>query len=270
MKQYATLTITIQQQVATIAMNPQAEDSKPSGGNLHWDLGEVFSELRGDNNVRVIVITGAGKQFLTGRSRKFYQSPQGQKSHTSPRDAWLTFTGVARMHEAMAEIEKPIVARVNGDANGFGSSLVFASDIIVAKEDAQIVDSHMGMGEIGDIGADFGLVPGDGGGALVPLFMPPTLAKEYLMLLRPFTGKELCAYGIVNYAVPASELDATVESIVSRLLRRSSYALAWTKRVANRLVADQLARSLDASMAYEMINFLQRGDSGSRHHETLG
>ncbi|HZP89172.1 MAG TPA: enoyl-CoA hydratase-related protein, partial [Burkholderiales bacterium] len=108
------------------------------------------------------------------------------------------------------------------------------------------------------------------GGALVPLFMPPTLAKEYLMLARPFTAKDLANYGIVNHAVPASELDVTVDSIVSRLLRRSSYALAWTKRVANRLVASQLARTLDAGMAYEMINFLQRAESGSRNHQTLG
>ena len=103
----------------------------------------------------------------------------------------------------MAEIEKPIVARVNGDAIGFGQSLMFASDIIVAREDVRIADMHMGMGEVEPFG-------------------PP--------------------YGIV---------------------------LAWTKRVANRALAQHLGLTLDAGAAYEMVTFLQAERLGGRD-TTLG
>jgi enoyl-CoA hydratase/carnithine racemase len=115
----------------------------------------------------------------------------------------------------------------------------------------------MGMGESQEGGPDFGIVPGDGGGALAPLFFSPPLAKEALMLGRRFTAPELVELGAINYAVPASQLDAKADELVQALLRRSSYALAWTKRIANRRVAEQLNMALDAGAAYEMVNFLQ-------------
>ena len=62
---------------------------------------------------------------------------------------------------------------------------------------------------------------------------------------------------MINYAVPREELDAKVDELVNALLRRSAYALAWTKRTANRLVAQAVNTTIDASVAYEMINFLQ-------------
>ena len=62
--------------------------------------------------------------------------------------------GIVRCYMTMAEIEKPIVARVNGDAIGLGQSLMFGCDIIVAREDAKISDVHLGMGTVVPTGAD--------------------------------------------------------------------------------------------------------------------
>ena len=77
------------------------------------------------------------------------------------------------------------------------------------------------------------------------------------MLGKPYTGADLAEAGYINEAVPRERLDAVVDDIVERLLKRSSYALAWTKRTINRRLADQLNMTLDASAAYEMVNFLQ-------------
>jgi enoyl-CoA hydratase/carnithine racemase len=87
--------------------------------------------------------------------------------------------------------------------------------------------------------------------------MSPAKAKEYLFLAKPYTGRELADAGIINYAVPTAELDGVVGDMVERLLKRSAYALAWTKRTANRHVVQQLNLTLDAAAAYEMVNFLQ-------------
>ena len=158
----------------------------------------------------------------------------------------------------MAEIEKPIVAKVNGHATAFGCSLVLASDLIVAAEDAELVDIHLGMGEIdGHPGPGFGLVTGDGGSSLAPLYMSPAKAKEFLMLSKPLSGRELVDAAMINAAVPRDDLDQTVDEMVAALLRRSAFALVWTKRTANRRVADALNMTIDASVAYEMVNFLQ-------------
>ena len=267
-RNYDTLKLERKDQVATITFVTPPRGSK---ANAHWDLGAVFSDLRDDNSVRVIVLQGSGGNFKVQGPKEDYEKKGetrgGGEKRKDPAWAWNTFTGVLRCHQNMVEIEKPIIAKVNGDAVAFGSSIAFASDFIIAREDAVFMDSHMGAtyttcydGEKKIAGHDFSIVPGDGGCALIPLHMTPCKAKEYLMLCESYTGAELAKMGIINYAVPASELDAKVDEIVQRLLQKGAYALARTKRLLNRQVAESLNRTLDAGAAYEMVSFLQPTD----------
>lgn len=254
-KTYSACTLEFNGQVATVTI--KAPKHLTSGtADLHWELGEIFSDLRGNNSVRVIVLTGSHGEFYVPREKEFYTSAAARKYLSRPEGAWETFTGVLRTHNAMAEIEKPIIGKINGHAIGFGSSLAFACDLIVAARDAAFVDMHLGMGEVEEGGPAFGIVPGDGGASLVPLHMSPAVAKEYLMLAKRWTGAELAEAKIINYAVSPDDLDRTVDDLVKRLLKRPSYALAWTKRVINRRIIDTLNMSLDAGAAYEMVNFL--------------
>jgi enoyl-CoA hydratase len=271
--EYGTCTLEKDGAVATVTIIPPR---LLVGGtaDLHWELGEIFSALRGDNEIRVVVLTGypgergeAG-DFYAPMGPEFYDNEELRAYVSEPSHAWKTFTGILRTHQGMAEIEKPIIGKITGDAVGFGSSLAFACDLIVAREDAQFIDIHLGMGEIHS-GPGFGIVTGDGGSSVVPLHMPMAMAKEYLMLAKPFSASELAARGIVNYAVPPEELSAKTDELVAALLRRSAYALAWTKRTINRRVADQLNLTLDASAAYEMVNFLQIGRLGGKDPKTL-
>jgi enoyl-CoA hydratase len=252
----ASHTVVREGQVATVTITAPKHRSGGTS-DLHWELANTFGELRAETDIRVIVLTGSHGEFYVPMPPEFYRSQKAFEYLGDPPGAWLSQQGVIRVHQNMAEIEKPIIAKVNGPAIGFGSSLVLACDLIVADQDTRVVDMHLGMGEVEEGGPDFGIVPGDGGAALAPLFMSPVLAKEFLMLARPFTGAELEARGIINYALPADEIDAKVAELIERLLLRPAYALAWTKRVASRHVADQLNRTLDSGIAYEMINFLQ-------------
>lgn len=261
MKDYRTARVDRAGAVATVTM--LAKPTTP--GNLHWDLGTVFNDLRDDNSVRVIVLTGSDGVFRLPPSRR--QSEGNGARNLSPAWHWETFTGIVRTHHVMAEIEKPIIAKVNGDAVGFGQSLMFGCDFIVAREDALIMDHHMagtftslygGQRETG--GSGLSNIPGDGGTSLVPLHMTPCKAKEYLMLAKQFTGRELADMNIINYAVPSGDLDAKVAEIVEQLLARSAYALARTKRLLNRRTIEQLNLTLDASVAYEMVTMMQPPD----------
>lgn len=266
--EYSACALEFTDQVATIRIF-RPKDLERGTADLHWELGEIFSALRGDKSIRVVVLTGTKGLFYAPRDRKFYEEHTGSAYLTEPPRAYETFTGIVRTHMAMAELEKPIVARVNGHAVGFGSSLVLACDFIVAVEDATIVDMHLGMGEVPEGGPNFGVVPGDGGAALVPLFMPPTMAKEYLMLAKRYKASELRDRGIVNYAEKPEELDDRVQDVIERLLRRPAYALAWTKRIINRQTIHQLNMTLDAGAAYEMVNFLQLERSGWKTENSL-
>jgi enoyl-CoA hydratase/carnithine racemase len=264
MKTYRALTLQRDGQVATIRMKPLREAFQlDPPADLHIEMPDAMEELRTDDSVRVIVITGERDgEFLVTPPVEYYTSARAEARLADPYGAWRVGLGVVRCCQVMTEIEKPIVARVNGDAIGLGQSLFFLSDLIVAREDAIISDVHLGMGEVtnsdGDaVGLPFGVVPGDGAGSLAPLFMTPTQAKEYLMLSPATTAAELAAMHIVNRAVPLADLDRVTDDIVSRLLRRSAFALAWTKRVVNRRVAAQLNLTLDASIAYEQLNLAQ-------------
>jgi enoyl-CoA hydratase len=253
-------------QVATIRIRRIRTTAAP----FHWELGEALSALRGDDEVRVIVLTGEEDGvFSVGPRSEVYASDEGKRKRNDPVRTWKTFTGLVRCHEVMAAIEKPIVARVNGDAIAFGSSLLFASDLIVAREDARVVDYHLAMGEL-PWGPPYGIVPGDGGAALVPLYMSPPKAKEYLMLAKEYSGADLARMGLINYAVPAEKLDEVVDDLVRRLLERSAYALAWTKRVVNRRIVDQLNMTLDAGAAYEMVTLHQIERLGWEDPKSLG
>lgn len=231
-------------------------------------LANLLDALRADDSVRVIVLHRGGANH-GGNSTQHYNSHEWQDHHNDPAHIWKTFSGIVRMHEAMAAIEKPIVVQVDGNIIGGGCWIALSGDLIVAREDALFGDHHLAMGAFAPVGPPFGLVPGDGGTALAPLFFAPTIAKEMLMLGKSFTAKELAAQGVINYAVPAAELDAKVADIVQRLLDRPAYPLAWCKRAVNRHVVEQLNRTLDAGAGYEMIGLSQLERQGWVDKKTL-
>ena len=229
-------------------------------------LANALDELRADESIRVIVLVRGGDNITTAR----YTSEAFQKHHNDPTNIWRTFSGIVRFHEVVAAIEKPVIAQVTGDVSGATCNQVFACDLIVADEAANFIDHHMSSGEVANYGAPFSLVPGDGGVSMAPLYMSPPLAKEFLMLARGFTARELADRALINYAVPADQVEAKVKELVERLLIRPAYPLAWAKRVANRHVVDQLNRTLDAGAGYEMIGLSQLERQGWKDKTTFG
>jgi enoyl-CoA hydratase len=247
--------LAIADRVARIALHNQARGEREGRpADPQWELYELLSALRRDDSVRVVVISGAiDGEFLVPAP----MPPGGAGGGWDPPRIWRASTAIVRLHQAMAQLDRPIVAKVNGDAIGLGSSIAFASDLIVARDDARIADNHLGMGEVEPYRSTFGIVPDDGGAALLPLHMSPARAKEYLMLAREYTAAELAELGIINAAVPAAQLEDAVERLVERLLRRPAYALAWTKRVTSQRMVEQLDRTLDPAIAYGLVGIYQ-------------
>ncbi len=253
---YVLVEIVRKGQIATIELKrierKLREKMGKGGSNRAAEVARALTELRSDNSVRVIVITGKEDVFTI--------PPSSYGHHGNPGGDMDIMNGVTRAVEAMCTIEKPVIAKVNGHAVGFGANLVLACDFIIAREDAIIADHHMSCGELvidGEVrgSADHCMTTGDGGAVFAPLKMPMNMAKEYLMLARPFTAKELAAMGVVNYAVPAAELDAKTDEIANRLLKRNAYALAMTKRLLNKQMMAQFNLVHDAALGYEFLNF---------------
>jgi len=257
MTEYTGLTVTRMDGVATIQMSMERKEGAGDGTQSHRSVvGRALNDLRFDNSIRVVVVTGEGDVF--------YASPPGRPrmENRDPAEDWDLTQGTQFTFQTIIEMEKPVIAKVNGRASSFGASMIFACDFIVAAEDAPFGDSHIGMGD-GDLfpmgRADNGTVPGDGSNAFVPLYLSPALAREYLWLARQFTGADLARMGIINAAVPRAELDAAVDRMAQALMRRPPYALALSKRAFNKFVADRFNQTFDLAWSYEALNFYQFG-----------
>src|SRR5262249_60200832 len=135
----------------------------------------------------VIGIEGQNGRFHTAPPSTVDETLQRMRQRLEPDNAWATFSNLVRFHQGISEIEKPVVAKVNGEAAGFGSSIALACDLIYASTDALFSDSHLSLGSAFGADGNWGVTPGDGGAARVPLVMSPARAKEYLMLGRVYT-----------------------------------------------------------------------------------
>ncbi|MTD53831.1 enoyl-CoA hydratase/isomerase family protein [Amycolatopsis pithecellobii] len=198
---FEALDVEIVDAVATVKLlsNERIARLRDGGAHpeIHFDLGRALNRLREEHAVRVVVITGSDDgvpwhMAAPPHNRRPIVEPDPV---TLPDWLWSAFMGVRMTHQALAELEKPVIAKVNGDAIGFSRSIMFGCDLIVAREDAVVADVHMDLQEV----FGFDTVPGDGGAALVPLHMFPAKAMEYLLLAKPYTAVELERMGAINY-----------------------------------------------------------------------
>src|SRR3990172_2044259 len=140
MTEYKTIKVTRADGVGTIQITPTGRHGRGGASSAHSEIGAALQQLRFDNEIRVVVITGEGD--------KFYLGPPGRPRMEGriPGEDWDLTQGLQHALQTVIEIEKPVIAKVNGHASGFGASLIFACDFIIAWEDAVLGDSHLGMG----------------------------------------------------------------------------------------------------------------------------
>jgi enoyl-CoA hydratase/carnithine racemase len=235
-------------------------------------VGQALHEFRYDPEVRVVVLTGEndGEFYRVARGKSYEDKGNRDRLNPIVRGANRTFGthGSPNAMELFALIEKPVVARVNGDAIGLGQAFFWGCDIIVARDDAVIADVHTGMQEVidsnGEVrGFPWAVTPGDGAQSFIALSMPPTKLKEYLFLSPVWSMKKLAEMNIVNYAVPAAELDAKVDEIVNALLKRPAFTLAHAKRVVNKRLIQNWNLHQDLAIAYEGLDFFTHASMGN-------
>lgn len=208
---------------------------------MHEELARIFDDVQRDPNSDVVVLTGAGDSFCAGGDMKLFRdAPAGH-----PESAFLSRTDAKRILFSLLDLEKPIIAEVNGPAIGLGATLALLCDVIFAANDAVIADPHVRAG----------IVAGDGGAVIWPQLIGYARAKEYLLTGNSLTGENAEKIGLVNHSVPRADLDATVMAFAEKLAHGHQKAIRWTKVVAN-IGLRQLAHSLtDAALAYEWLTF---------------
>ena len=206
---------------------------------MHEELARVFTDCQRDPDSDLVVLTGAGRYFCAGGDLAWFDE---QIAHPS------SFRNIApdakRIVFSLLELEKPIICRLNGAAAGLGATIALMCDVIIAEDTARIGDPHVKVG----------LVAGDGGAVIWPALIGMARAKEMLLTGDIISGTEAARIGLVNHAVPGSELDAKVGEVAAKILGNPRWAVRWTKTVMNQQLRQAANLMADSAVAYEILS----------------
>src|SRR6476646_3763127 len=170
------------------------------------EIARACEDASYDDEIRVVVVTGAGRAFCVGANLKEWADHYRGK----PTEYWKWFGAFKDMHDRLREIGKPTLARINGIAVGGGNELQLACDLAVMVDDAYI--RHVGL--------EPGSVPAGGATQWLQLLVGDRRAREIILLCDRIPASQAEEWGLVNRAVPAAELDGVVDGWVESLARK--------------------------------------------------
>jgi enoyl-CoA hydratase len=236
---YNELAIEIRGRALWVTMNGPPLNPVTSG--MQAELARLFWEINGDTDTTVVVLTGAGSGFSAGGDLKDMRDRRADTRY----HAQMLANG-ARIVHGLLGLNKPIVARINGHAIGLGATLALLCDITIASNEAKIGDPHVRVG----------LAAGDGGALIWPQLIGFARAKEYLLTGKPLTAPQAAQIGLINYAVPANELDAKVAEFVEYFSTGPTQAIVATKRAINQFLQQYAATAVEAHLGIEARTIL--------------
>jgi 2-(1,2-epoxy-1,2-dihydrophenyl)acetyl-CoA isomerase len=217
--------------VATITINRPHRLNALNIDTVH-EMIAALGRASADAGVRVVVITGAGDAFCAGADLKDAPDPMTPAVAHEVVGLYLDYV------VAIRNVEKPVVAKVNGLALGGGCCTALASDIRISSERARF---GLAFVNIGISGADMGAT------YFLPRLVGYGRACEMLMTGEPMDAHEAERIGLVNRVVPHDDLDAATDAMVQRLASRPPLGLKFTKRA----LYSGLDRELKAALDYE-------------------
>ena len=241
---YQNIKVEKKDKIATVTLN-RPESLNAMNSETMDEYESVISELSKDDEVRVIILTGAGKAFSAGGDIK------GMKARLEDPARQAEFILGPEMRRSkqlllnMVDMEKPIICALNGVASGLGATIALFCDIIIAAKTARIGDPHVRVG----------IVAGDGGCVIWPLLVGPARAKEYLFTGDLVNAEEAERIGLINRVVEPEELYPTAMALAQRLAAGAPKAIGWTKLSINRWLKEGLNLIMDASLGLEWITF---------------
>ena len=212
--------------VQTIVLN-RPDVLNAFNADMHKALAAALKDARADD-VRAVVITGAGRGFCVGQDLNEFRDATGEIADRLR----------ASYHPnvlAIRALEKPVIAAVNGAAAGAGFSLACACDIRIASDAAAFVPAFVNIG----------LVPDSGGTFFITRLLGPARAFEWMTSGRKLTAAEAQAWGLVSEVVEAAALEGHVADLAGRLADMPTRAIGMSKRLFDRAAESTLEDQLE-------------------------
>ena len=201
---------------------------------LSSDLLTVLREVAADDEVRAVMLTGAGRAFCAGADLKDgLSAARDADGHIDTKSALVTW--YHPIVTLIREMPKPVVTAVNGPAAGAGLSLALAGDLVVAAESAYFSLAFVNIG----------LVPDGGASLFVPSRIGFARAAEMALLGEPVTAPKAVDIGLINAAWPDDEFAARADDLLERLSNGPTRSYAGSKRELNHWLYSRMPEHLE-------------------------
>ena len=208
-----TIELTKKDKVAIIKLN-RPELLNAVNEQLVWDFQKATEDVKKDDSVRVVIITGSGRGFSAGADLS-----EKKASWKGSKDALLR--GYKPFFENIINMPKPVIASISGPAAGIGAAIAMSCDLRVMSDDSYILS----------VFSNIALVPDGGLSWYLPKFMGFAKAYEYAIEAKKISAEECLKYGIANKVVAKDELENITLKWAINLSKRSSQSLNHTKRL---------------------------------------
>jgi 2-(1,2-epoxy-1,2-dihydrophenyl)acetyl-CoA isomerase len=216
--------------VATISLN-RPDVYNALNDEITYELQDALKVVTKDDSVRVVVLTGKGKAFCSGQDLKAVSGEQKRSFMDSLHKRYNPII------KAMRNLPKPIVCRLNGVAAGAGCSLALACDVIIAAEEASLIEVFVNIG----------LVPDSGSSYFLPRLVGMAKAFELCSMGTKVKAAEALEMGLINKVVPANDLDSAVEQYTNYYATAPTKSIGLIKKMLNK----STSASLDEMLEYE-------------------
>jgi len=200
-------------------------------------LQNVLDDCETNDEIRAIVLTGNGKAFCAGQDLKEVTSPE-----LNPGFKKILEEHYNPIITRIRNIEKPILAAVNGVAAGAGANIALACDVVVANEQASFIQAF----------SLIGLIPDSGGTFFLPRLVGFQKASALAMLGDKISAQEAEKMGMIYKSVPSEEFDHTVKKLASKLANMPTRALALIKKSLNQSLNNDLKTQLALESKYQI------------------
>ena len=230
--------------IGTIVLN-RPEQLNAINVELAVALERALVTLGSDPAVNVVVIRGANGNFCAGGDFAEVERLRGE----GPAALSSLFEAFRRACDAIAAVEVPVVAAVEGVAAAGGFELMQAADIVLVSDDARIADNHI----------RFGMIPGGGSTQRLPRLVGRQQALGLLLSGERLSGADAARLGLAYHSFPASEFDDETERFTAAMAGRERSALAAIKR----LVVSGLQKPLAAGLDDELVAVVDHISQGA-------
>lgn len=229
--------------VARITLNRPEQLNAVSLG-VHRRLREILDEIETRGDIRVMLLTGAGRAFCAGQDLGERKVEEGAPPPDLGESVGTLYSPLVRR---LAALPFPWVCAVNGVAAGAGANLALLADIVVAKESARFIQSF----------ARIGLMPDCGGSWILPHLVGQARALAIALTGEPVSASDAATWGMIWKAVPDAEFDGVVEGMVTTLAGAPTLGLT----AARDAIRSAWSRSLDEQLDLERDGQRRLGQS---------